>query len=112
MNHIERLEQQQSDERERVARRDAILRLADNPDFRKVIIEDFSTKECARYVRESVSPALGEKERADALAMAQAAGYLKQFLNVNIQMGDTAENTIRDIDEALAEARAEEGGDD
>lgn len=112
MNHIERLEQQQADERERVARRDAILRLSGNADFRKVIIEDFSTKECARYARESVNPGISPEDRAHALAMAQAAGYLKQFLNVNIQIGDTAEDTIRQIDEALAEARAEEGSND
>ena len=109
MSLIDRLEQQQNDEREIVSRRDAILRLAANPDFRRVIVEDFSTKECARYVRESVNPGLGKEEQAAALAMAQAAGYLKQYLNVNIQRGDTSENTIRELDEAIAEARAEEG---
>lgn len=112
MNQIERLEQQQVDERERVARRDAILRLTANPDFQKVIIEEFTVRECARYARESVNPGLGKEEQAHALAMSQASGYLKQYLNVNIQMGDTAENTIRDIDEALTELRAEEGNDD
>ena len=111
MNMITRLENQQNDERARVERRDAILRLSANPDFRKIITEEFFFTECARYVRESISPVLDDKAKADALSMAQAAGWLKQYLNVSIQMGDVAANNILALDEALAEARAEEVND-
>ena len=108
MSYITQLEDQQADERLRVERRDAILRLVDNPDFRKVIAEGFFVTDCARYVRESINPVLDKQAQADALSMAQAAGWLKQFLNVGIRMGDTAANTLRELDEALAEARVEE----
>lgn len=108
---IEQLEQQIKDEQGRIDRRDCILRLAKNADFRRVIIEDFSVTECSRYVRESINPMLGDKEKADALSMAQAAGWLKQWLNVNIQMGDIAAKNVTDANNAIEEIRAE-GEDD
>lgn len=108
MNQVTQMENQQKAERARVERRDAILRLSNNPDFRKVITEEFFVSECARYVRESISPVLDAQAKADALSMAQAAGWLKQYLNISIQMGDVAADTIRSLDDAIAEARAEE----
>ena len=109
MNEVERLEEQLKTEQLRVERRDAILRLSKNPDFRKLIIEDFCRNECARYVHESADPSLTAEQRADALAIAQSAGHLKRFLNINITMGDVADRTIFDINQAIEEARANEG---
>jgi hypothetical protein len=109
MNQVESLEEQLKTEKLRVERRDAILRLSKNPDFRKLIIEDFCRNECARYVHESGDPSLTAEQRADALNIAQAAGHLKRFLNVNITMGDVAERTVMDLDQAIEEARASEG---
>lgn len=108
MSQVNRLEEQLKDEKARVERRDAILRLSKNPDFRKLIVEDFMMRECARYAIESGDPSLEPAARADALAMAQAAGHLKRFLNVNITMGDTAERNIIDINQAIEDARIEE----
>jgi hypothetical protein len=45
-------------------------------------------------------------QRTDALNIAQAAGHLKRFLNVAIQMGDQAANSVEAINEALDEERA------
>lgn len=83
-------------------------RLADNPDFRSLILKAFCRDEAARYVQESADPALNAEQRADALAMAQASGHLRRFLSFQIQLGDTAGANIPDIEVALAQARAEE----
>lgn len=103
---IEQLELQLESSKEQVALRDAAQRLWANRDFKKVILEAFMVKECARYAQTSADPALDLQSRADALALAQASGHLKRFLSVVIQMGNSAESQIGPIEDALDEDRA------
>ena len=107
MSEVVLLEKQLADTKTLVDRRTIAQRLAANADFRKLILEEFCVNECARYAQASADPALSANERADALAIAQSAGHLRRFLSVVIQMGNSAENTIADIEAALEEARAE-----
>ena len=106
MTKIEALEQQLSDSRLLLENREMVLKLSENREFRKVILEDFCEKECARYARASGDPALTPEQRADALAMAQAAGHLKRYLSVQVVVGNTAANTIPEIETAIEELRA------
>jgi len=108
MTSVSRLEDQLKDTKTLVERRDAILRLSKNADFRTIILDAFFVEECARYARESGDPALTPAQRQDALNIAQAAGHVKRFLNVQIQMGDAAEGSIVDLENAIEEARLEE----
>lgn len=103
------LEKQLEDSKVLIERRQTALRLADNPDFRKLILDEFCVKEAARYVHTSADPAIGDRERADALAMAQASGHLKRFLSVVVQMGAHAERTRVDLEAEIEIARAEDG---
>lgn len=105
MSMIARLEEQLKDEQALIERRDTILRLSKNADFRKVILEAFFVEECARYARESGDPALPPEARADALAIAQAAGHLKRFLNIQITLGNQAERKLPEISEAIEQER-------
>lgn len=105
---IDALEQQLSNAKQVAKRGQQALKLASNKDFREVVLEFFCTESCARYAQESADPALSPENRADALAMAQAAGHLKRFLSYQIQMGRTAESEIISIEMALDEARQEE----
>lgn len=107
-SEVQGLEQQLAEGKELVERRASAIRLAGNRDFRKLILEGFCLHDAARLVAESGDPALTAQQRADALAMAQAAGHLKRFLSAAIQMGFTAERDMPQLEEALAEARAEE----
>ena len=107
MSEVKALEQQLKNAKELAARRAMALKLSENREFRKLILEDFCTTECARYVQASADPALGVGERADALAMAQAAGHLRRFLSVITQIGFTAENEVPQIEAAIEELRAE-----
>ena len=111
MSDLNKLQNQHEQAKALIERRDVILRLSENPDFKTVIREGFMVEDCARYVRESINPGLSAEDRASALGFAQAAGYLKQFLNVAVMQGNTAENEIRQIEEAMDEVRAE-GGDE
>ena len=104
---VQQLESQREGMKQAIAMRTAVQRLSKNADFRKVINEQFMEKECARYTQASCDPALSERSQKDALAIAQAAGHLKRYLSVTIQMGNAAENELVSIDAALDEARAE-----
>jgi hypothetical protein len=108
MTNVIELEQHMENAKLLVDRRNMALRLANNPDFKKLILDGFCLHEAARYAQASADPALKVEERADALAMAQASGHLKRFLSVTVQMGAHSEHDMPNIEAALAEARAEE----
>jgi len=109
VSDVAALEQHQDNCRKLVERRQMALRLFENADFKKLILEEFCVQDAARYVQLSADPAMGANERADALALAQASGHLKRYLSMTVQMGYTATRDLPDIEQALAEARGEEG---
>lgn len=103
---IEALERQIEDLKKNVERREMAMRLATNPDFKKLILDGFCQVEAAAYVHSSADPSLGDRERADALAIAQASGHFKRWMQVQMQMGYQAQLTIRDCEEQIDEMRA------
>jgi hypothetical protein len=107
-DEVKGLEQQLANTKVLMERRDLAIKLSNNRDFRKLILEDFCVTEAARLVQQSGDPALDVQQRADALNMAQASGHLKRYLSMMIRMGDTAEKSIPDLEDALSEARADE----
>ena len=104
---VEELEQHIKHLQERVEIRDMALKLETNREFRKVILDEFCTTECARYAQASADPMLSAEQRADALALAQAAVHLRRYLSVILQMGNRANADIVEAQEAIAEARRE-----
>jgi hypothetical protein len=113
MSDIQGLEQGIKDAEELIGRRQMALKLSDNRDFRKLILEDFCVTEAARLVQLSADPALDASQRQDALSMAQATGHLKRYLSMMIQMGYTAERELPQMQAALDELRnIELHGDD
>ena len=111
MNQVQQLEKQLDDAKTLVETRQMAIRLFQNPDFKKLIMDGFCLHDAARYAQESGDPALDVEQRADALAMAQASGHLKRFLSMAVQMGAHAERTMPELHAALDEVRAEEGGE-
>jgi hypothetical protein len=108
MSEVNQLEDQLAQVKELVARRDKAIRLSKNKDFEDLILDQFCLKECARYVQVSADPNLDDRQRDDALRMAQAAGHLKRFLSVVVQMGNAASGDIVEIEQALTDARMDE----
>lgn len=82
-------------------------KLAGNREFKKLILEDFCINECARYAQMSADPNLTKDERADALAIAQAAGHLRRYLAVIHAMGNTALKSIGDTKDEIESIRSE-----
>ena len=111
MNTLQQLEQHLEDAKTLIDVRQRAMRLAQNTDFRKLILEGFCLTDAARLVQQSGDPAMGAEERADALAMAQASGHLKRYLSAAIRMGDHSERTLGELQEAIEEARAEGGAE-
>jgi hypothetical protein len=88
------------------------LKLSNNPEFRALILDGFCKDECARYTHLSADPNLAQESRADALAVAQAAGHLKRWINAIVAMGNNAERHLPEQHAELAELRAEESAED
>lgn len=103
MTQTEQLQDQIADHREMVERKDLALKLEKNPEFKKLILEAFCEKECARFARSSSDPALSAEEQKMSLAMAQSAGHLQRWLSMTVQMGMQAERAIKDCEEAIVE---------
>jgi hypothetical protein len=108
MSEVLNLQKQRDDAKEMIEQAETALRLFNNPDFKKLILNEFCINECARYAQSSADPALNENQRADALAIAQAAGHLRRFLSVKIQMGNQADRQMADLDQAILEAQSED----
>lgn len=105
---IQDLENQIENAKAVMAQRDLMVRLSDNHDFRALIIDGFCKEECARFAHLSTDPNLNAQDRADSLGTAQAAGYLKRWINAIIIMGNRAEKDISEMNEHLAELRSED----
>jgi hypothetical protein len=110
VNVLEQLERHVEKLKYAVEMRDMAVRLADNRDFRKLILDGFCVSEAARYVQESGDPALTPNQRADALNLAQASGHLKRFIAITIQLGNQAAEDVRSTEEQIDEVRR--GGED
>lgn len=108
MSEVSQLEAQLAAGIEAKAQREIALKLYHNPEFKKLILQEFCTNECARYVQASADPALTAEQRADALNMAQAAGHLRRFLSVIVTKGNQAERLEEELEQNIQQARYEE----
>ncbi len=108
MSDVKDLEKQKSDSIHFIELKAAAIRLYDNADFKKLILDEFCLHECARYAQQSAHPGLNEVQRADALLIAQAPGALKRFLSAVIQKGNHGEQQMSAIEQAIIDAEEEE----
>ena len=106
MSDVTEIEAQIADLKELVQRKDLALRLEKVPEFKELILDGFCEKDCARFARNSGDPSIEPENRADSLAMAQAAGHLRRWLSMTVRQGLMAEQEIAEGQEALAELRA------
>lgn len=98
-----------SEARELVEMRDAFNRLADNIDFKKVILQGYFKDEAARLVEARGNPHLQKPEdQAKLLRSIDGIAEFKSYILASIARGNGAEQAIKAGEEALAEM-AEEG---
>lgn len=104
---IQALEQQLAACHEAVMWRDKAIKLQEVAEFRDVVLQKFCVTDCARYAQSSADMSLDTQARADSLALAQAAGHLRRYLSVLVQMGNNAANMIDGIEAEIDAIRAE-----
>lgn len=108
MSEVNQLEACLEDAKALIAKRDLALKLYSNPEFKQLILEEFCVRDCARFAQNSGNVALTAEQRADSLAMAQSAGYLRQYLSQTVQMGNASAAKIDELEEEIEIARREE----
>ncbi len=104
---IAELENQKDQLKKLTELRDIAEKLYRNKDFKKLILEEYMINEAARLAQVSGDPNLNKEQKEDAMAMAQATGHLKRYLQIVCQMGNHAESEINNIDAELADIRVE-----
>lgn len=103
MSEVKELEKQRKDCEDLVKLRDDIMKLYKNSTFRKVILDQYCVKECARYIGVSGDPAISKDDRDLALEMGKAGQHLLRWLEVSVTMGNHAESQLPEIDKAIEE---------
>ena|SRR6218665_1278786 len=103
---IEQAEYSLEGNKKLMKQRDQVLYLSGIPEFKSIINELYLVEEAASFVSLAGDPALNAEQRNDALQMALAPGHLKRWLSVQIAMGNTAEDNIRQLEHTLDVLRA------
>ncbi len=104
MSEVEALTKQKEDAIYYMELRDAARRLYINPDFKKLILEEYLLHECARYGQMSANPVLTKEQREDALLICQSAGAFKRFMSAVIQKGNHGESQKEALEQAIIDA--------
>jgi hypothetical protein len=108
-NDIEQIELSIEEAQKMVERASMARRLADNPDFKALVLEGYFEKEAARLANLISHPSLGENHKHVWNDM-MGIGAFRRYLSTAIQMGDLAEREIEEARETLDEIRGEEAG--
>lgn len=110
MSDIEQIELSLEVARKLVSRRDMILKLSSNREFRKVILEGYMEDEAVRLASIS-GDSRQEKQRDDIMLGLQAISKFRIYMQDAIRMGDVAESEILEQQDELDAIREEELGD-
>lgn len=88
---------------------DALERLRNHRDFKKVILEDYFEKEAVRLVHLKSDPCMQKPEMQQSiLAQMDAIGAFSQFLNTLLRRAELARKSILSDEEMREELLAEE----
>jgi hypothetical protein len=109
MSEVHELEKQRENYKKLMHKRDLALKLQKSSAFKELILDEYCTKECSRYVGVAGDPAISKEDRDLALEMGKAAQHFKRWLEITIRMGDQAEYQMPELDNAIETARVEEG---
>lgn len=90
-----------------IRKRDIALKLADNSDFKELVLQGYLVDEAARLAHLSADLTLSPQERAEVLLMVQAVGFFKGYMSKHVSFGNQAERDLRAHEETLRELHAE-----
>jgi len=91
-----------------IGRKDSLINLTKNTDFKRLILEDYFKSEAARLVMVRAEPAMATDEHQDNINNALIAiGHLNQYLNAIMQMGTMAQRAMEADQDTREELLAE-----
>lgn len=79
-----------------------------NKDFQDLILKNYCTRECIRYLQLALCDNLSTEIRDDSLAMAEDTAKVRLFLDNILKFGVIAERDIKEAREVLAQLESEE----
>lgn len=82
----------------------AAARLAENPDFREIVMGSYFEQEPMRLAGLMATGRLSDKQFDGCVSELKAIGSLRTFLQDFIQKGNIASNELADLEEAWEEA--------
>lgn len=107
MSQTEEIELSIAEAKKMIARKDAANRLADNADFKELILEGYLKEEAIRLGHISADANM-KPHREDIFLALQGISLFRQYMQNMIRMGDIAAAELFDHEQALDEVRAEE----
>ena len=107
-NEIEQVELSIEAAKEMVERGKMAERLADIPEFKKLVLDGYFVDEAARLALLSSDPNLSEDIRGHVMRDLQGVGAFKRYLSTLVQLGRQAAQEIEEAEVTLSEMRAEE----
>lgn len=108
MPTIAELEEMKTERQAQIERGKMAQRLANNRDFKKLMLEEFLIQDTARLAHICTDPRMTREQRDDALEMVKASGHLKRFLEMTNQMALNAARECEQIDTEIELMRQEE----
>jgi hypothetical protein len=87
-----------------IATADAAAKLAENPDFKLIFMENLFDKEPARLGKLMASGRMTQNGFDGAVKDLQAIGYVKDYLSQFIQKGNIAREELAQLEQARNEA--------
>lgn len=95
--------------KEFLSKRDALARLSKNQDFKTIILEGYLKEEAVRLV--SISGEAPHAANTDLIMDAiKGISHFRQYCDLIFNVGDAAEQTIRECEEALEQIQADVEG--
>lgn len=85
-------------------------RLADNPDFKNLIMQGYFVDEPHSLADKIASGKFNEKSEASMFEQLRSIGHLRTFLSDIIEKGHLAEDELKGLEEAREAAILEEAG--
>jgi hypothetical protein len=105
---IEHVELSIQEAKDSIEKKQALIRLQNNPDFQSLILEGYFQKEAARCVAALADPSLQDATQQKLLTnMITAVGYFRQYLSAVYQFGSIGERTLESHQQTHAELLAE-----
>lgn len=107
MSTTEEIELSIQEAKKLIARKDAAQRLADNRDFKELVLEGYLKDEAVRLAHISADANMKEYREEIMLSM-QGISLFRQYMQNLIRMGEMAQAEMYDYEQALDDVRAEE----